>query len=154
MLENLIHLIFVEEFLVLLLVSDTPMSKWMFSDAVLSQWFFCSIWWSFYFFTASTLPLNWAFGSETTMSAVQISRAFNADPRIVPGKTFPPNWCSLDWSFAEIKWFSTIVPNDITRPLKGIPNRLSHGVEILNVLQKAVAFHAIRPPFVSHTRLQ
>ena len=36
-LENLIHLIFLEEFLVLLLVRDDPGSRWMFSDAVLSQ---------------------------------------------------------------------------------------------------------------------
>ena len=25
-----------------------------------------------------------------------------------------PNWCSLDWSFAEIGWYSTIAPNGIT----------------------------------------
>ena len=39
-----------------------------------------------------------------------------------------PNWCSRDWSFADIGWYSTIAPNGITGPLKGIPNRLSCGV--------------------------
>ena len=39
-----------------------------------------------------------------------------------------PNWCSRDLSFAEIGWYSTIAPNGITGPLKGIPNRLSCGV--------------------------
>ena len=36
-LENAIHLIFLEEFLVLLLVPDNPGLRWMVSDAVLSQ---------------------------------------------------------------------------------------------------------------------
>ena len=44
-----------------------------------------------------------------------------------PGKTFFPNWWILDWSFAEIGWYSTIAPNGITGPLNGIPNRLSYG---------------------------
>ena len=38
-LENVIHLIFLEEFLVLLLVLDDPGSRWMFSDAVLPKKF-------------------------------------------------------------------------------------------------------------------
>ena len=38
-LENVIHLIFLEEFLVLLFIPDDPGLRWMFSDAVLSQRF-------------------------------------------------------------------------------------------------------------------
>ena len=37
--------------------------------------------------------------------------AFNAYPRNIPGKTFGPNWCNLDRSFAEVGWYSTIAPN-------------------------------------------
>ena len=56
------------------------------------------------------------------------SLAYNAYPRNNPGKTFLPNWWNLDWSFAEIGWYSTIAPNAITGPLHGSPNRLSKGV--------------------------
>ena len=38
-LENVIHLIFLEDVLVLLLILDDPGSKWMFSDAVLLHGF-------------------------------------------------------------------------------------------------------------------
>ena len=34
----------------------------------------------------------------------------------------------IDVSFAEIGWYSTIAPNAIAVPLKGIPNRLLYGV--------------------------
>ena len=43
-----------------------------------------------------------------------------------PGRTFLPNWWSLDWSRAEIEWYSTIAPQGILGPLSGSPNRLSH----------------------------
>ena len=70
-LENVIHLIFLEEFLGLLLVPDAPGLRWMFSDAVHSQrfWLFhlrLGIW-SFHFFAALTLPLHWAFGRGVLM---------------------------------------------------------------------------------------
>ena len=83
---------------------------------------------------ALTLPLRWAFGrgvltrptcsnsfmSVSGMSPFQIPPAYCAYPRNFPGKTFAPNWCSRDWSFTETGWYSTIVPNSITGPLKGI----------------------------------
>ena len=39
-----------------------------------------------------------------------------------------PNWRILDWSFAEIGWYSTDEPNGIIGPLSGCPKRLSQGV--------------------------
>ena len=44
------------------------------------------------------------------------------------GKTFGPNWCNLDMSFAEIGCYSTIAPNGRTGPLSSFPKRLSYGV--------------------------
>ena len=46
---------------------------------------------------------------------------------IFPGKTFVPNWWSLELSFVEIGWYSTIEPNGITGPQKGSPSRHSWG---------------------------
>ena len=62
--------------------------------------------------------------SATIMSPFQIHSTCNAYPRNIPGKTQAPNWCSLDWSFAEIGWYSTVAPNGINAPLQSIPNRL------------------------------
>ena len=56
-----------------------------------------------------------------------ILQAYNTQPRKIHGKTFGPNWFSLDMSFAEIGWFSTIATNCIVGPLNGITNRLSYG---------------------------
>ena len=61
------------------------------------------------------------------MSPFQIPPACNAYSKHIPGKTFGPNW-SLDWSFAETGWCSTIAPNGVAGPSKGTPNRLSYGV--------------------------
>ena len=66
--------------------------------------------------------------SAVSMSPFQIPTACNAYPRNIPGKTFGPNWCNLDWSLAETGWYSTIAPNGITVPLNGIPNRHSYGL--------------------------
>ena len=83
--------------------------------------------------------------SATKMSPFQILPACNAHPTNIPGKTFDPNWCSLDWSFADRGRYPTIAPNGITGPSKWhseppflwcLPIR----PEILNVSQKAVTF--------------
>ena len=62
-LENLIHLTFLEEFLLLRLFPDDPGLRWMFPDAVLTHrfWLFHLRLgkWSFHFFTAITLALHW-----------------------------------------------------------------------------------------------
>ena len=44
------------------------------------------------------------------------------------GNTLGPNWWCIDRMLAEIGSHSTIAPNGITDPSKGIPNRLSYGV--------------------------
>ena len=88
---------------------------------------------SFHFFAAWTLSLLCVFVRGVQMCPSPptlpcLRPACKTKPRNIPGKTFEPNWCSLDWTFAEIGWYSTTAPNGITGPLKGIPNRLSHGV--------------------------
>ena len=97
--------------------------------------------------------------SATKMSPFQIPPACNACPRNLPGKTFEPNWCSRDKSWAETGWCSTIAPNGITGPLTGAPEPplmrcLLIRQEILNVSQIAGTFHGIRPPFFIQTWLQ
>ena len=63
-----------------------------------------------------------------------------------------------DWSFAEIRWYSTIAPNGMSG-VKGhseppliwcLPIRQ----EILNVSRIAITFHGIRPPFFVQTWLR
>ena len=66
--------------------------------------------------------------SAIKMSPFQILSAINAYPRKIPGKTFLPNWWSLDWSRTEMEWYSTNQPKGILGPLNGSPNRLSYGV--------------------------
>ena len=56
------------------------------------------------------------------------STAYKAYPRNYPNDTFFPNWWTLDWSFAVIRWYSTSEPNGIMGPLNGCPTRLSYGV--------------------------
>ena len=63
--------------------------------------------------------------SPTIMSPFQIPSDYNAKPKNFPGKTLGPSWCNLDWSFAEIGWYSPIAPNGVTCPSEGVPNRLS-----------------------------
>ena len=60
--------------------------------------------------------------SATKMSPFQVHPVCTACPRNLPGRTFEPNWCSRDRSFAEIGWCSTIAPNGIIGPLTGAPN--------------------------------
>ena len=80
-----------------------------------------------------------------------IPSKYRAHPSNNPGKTFFSNWWILNWSFAEIGWYSTSEPNGIIGPLHGSPKRLSHGgipirQEILNLSQIGTAFHGICPP--------
>ena len=97
--------------------------------------------WNCHLSLALTLPLHRAFGRGVqmhpsapilqclrSMSPFQILPACNAYPRKIPCKTFDPNWCSLDRSFAEIGCQSTVAPHGITGPSNGIPNRLSQGI--------------------------
>ena len=56
------------------------------------------------------------------------SPAYKAYPRNNPGKTFFPNWWILDWSFAEIGYYSTNEPNGMIGPLNGFPKRLTYKV--------------------------
>ena len=66
--------------------------------------------------------------SATRISLWQIPPAKYAYPKNIPGKTFLPNWWSLDWSFTEIGNCSTNAPNGKISPLNGSPNRLSKSV--------------------------
>ena len=84
---------------------------------------------------------------------------YKAYPRNNPGKTFFPNWWILDWSFAEIGWYSTSEPNGMTGPLNGFPKTslvrsFPIRQEILNVSQISVTFHRICPPIFIQTWLQ
>ena len=72
--------------------------------------------------------------SATIMSPFQIPPADNTYPRNVLGKTFGPNWCNLERSFAEVGWYSTIAPNGVAGQLNGSPDPfheegLSHQIE-------------------------
>ena len=46
----------------------------------------------------------------------------------IPGKYFVPNWWSLDWSCAEIGWYSPIAPNGTTGPLIMVLRNVLHQV--------------------------
>ena len=63
--------------------------------------------------------------SAAVVSPFQIPPTYNTDPRNIPGNTFAPNWWSLDWSLAQIGWFSTMDPTGKTGLLNASPNRLS-----------------------------
>ena len=117
-------------------VGPAPLGR--FSEFVVSSWqFCCSICdWEhevFTFFDVNTsfaLNLRAWISDASNFPAIktspfQIPCATNANSRNTPGKTFLPNWWNLDWSLAEIGWYSTIAPNGMTRPLNGSPNRRS-----------------------------
>ena len=144
--EKRVRLTLLEEFLVLLLVLDDPGLKWMFSDVDLLQRFltvpsatgnmnlspFIGVNTSFALSLLASIP-DASICSNSQMSVIckspfQIPPAFYAYLRNFPGETFGPNWCTLDRSFAEIGWYSTIAPNGVTGPSNGIPKRLSYGV--------------------------
>ena len=121
---------FFEELLVLLLCLGCPGLKWMFSDLDLlkkKKIDCCICDWEDEMVTLhrrSHFPLHWAFwrGFQTRPPAFQCRR-----PECLVSRFTAPNWCSLDLSFAEMEWYSTIAPDGITGPLNGIPNRLSYG---------------------------
>ena len=72
--------------------------------------------------------------SANKMSPFQIPPANNTCPRNIPGKTFLPHW-----SFAEIGWYTTIAPNEVTGLSHGSPIRVSWGV--LPSARKSWTFH-------------
>ena len=63
--------------------------------------------------------------SATMMSPFQILPAFLAYHRKILGKTLLTSWWSLNWSFADIGWYSIIDQKGIMCPLNGSPNRRS-----------------------------
>ena len=77
----------------------------------------------------SDAPKFTSFMSATKIFPFQISPR---EPIHIQGtfqvKLSLPNWWSLDWSFAELGWYSTITPNGKTVLLNGSPCRLSNGV--------------------------
>ena len=66
--------------------------------------------------------------SATNMSPFRIHPVYKVYPSNNPGKTFFPNWWTLDWSFAEIRQHTTSEPNGMIGSLNGFPKRLSFGV--------------------------
>ena len=86
------------------------------------------------------------------------STAYIAYPRNIPGKTFLPNWWSLDGSLAKFEWYSTISPNGMTEPLNGSPSRRSLGVFLLDnrswTFRRTITFHGIRPRLLVQANLQ
>ena len=74
--------------------------------------------------------------SATIMSPFQMLSAYNTDHRKIPGKTFFPNWWSLDWSLAEIGGYSIIDPKGSTCTLNGSQNRRSKGVCPIRSLER------------------
>ena len=79
----------------------------------------------------------------------QIPPAYKAYPRNNPGKTVFPDWCILDWSFAEIVYYSTSAPNGMIGPFSKKSFVWSPRIrqEILNVSQIGKAIQGICPPF-------
>ena len=112
-----------------------------FSEGVVSsKQFYCAIcnWeyelfsplWYQYFFRIDSSRISFpnlpSPQSEYLLSKSLPRSMHNQDIFLV--KLFLPNWWSLDWSFGEDGWYSTIAPKGIIGPLHGSPNRLSYAV--------------------------
>ena len=138
-----IRLIHLEDYIVLLLGQGDPGKQWMFLEPDLLQiiWlFYLRMWKNFSPFigvkTSSALSLlacsDASISSNSSMSATIMFpfQFFHPHTRHYrgTGDTSGLVWCSLDESFAEMEWYSTIAPSGITGRSKGIPNRLSYGV--------------------------
>ena len=163
--EKTFHVNYNEELLVLRLVPDGPGLTWMFSDAVLPQrfWLFYLRPWKMKFpllcgvntsFALSLLAwssdasiFSNSFMSATIMSPFQIPPAKN--PELMQSRlVFRRNRVTFDHCSKRYYWF---VKGHSEPPfVRCFPIRQ----EILNVSQIAVAFHRIRPPFVTQTGLQ
>ena len=156
--------ILLEEYLVLILCLGCPGLRWMFSDPDLLQNF-----WRihlrlgtrrFHLSLALTLPVHWAFGrgvqTRPSFAIPQCLRPICLQPRKIFGKTFLPNWCSRDRSFAHNRvmfdhcskrynWSAVVFSEP---PFIGC---LPVGQKILNISQIAATFHGIRPPVFIQT---
>ena len=87
----------------------------------------------------------------TRISPFQIPPASNAYPRNMPGKTFLPNWWSLDWSRAEIGYccpkknhqaFEWFYKSPFTRSFHHLPGGLGHFADFNSIPQnQPTIFH-------------
>ena len=91
--------------------------------------------------------------SKSSISATRISPFyFNAWPREIPGNTFLPNWCTL-----VIFWSDRMIFNHCSKRYCWPCKRFFESSfvwcfpicqEVLDVSQKAIAFHRVGPPFI------
>ena len=85
-------------------------------------------------------------------SPFQILTAYSAYPSNIPGNIFLLNWRSLDWSFADRGWYSTMESNGNTGPLNewfstsSFPRAFPVCQEDLDISQIAVTLHGLSHP--------
>ena len=75
----------------------------------------------------------------------------------IPGRTVFPNWWRLDWSRAELGYnIQQVLQKGLLEhsmvPRSAYQNNFPISQEVLNFLQKAIAFQWISPPFLVQAR--
>ena len=97
--------------------------------------------WFFHTFWTLVFPVHWACERgfltgliSQLLNICNLNVSFPDSPAIIayqktiPGKTFFPNWWSLEKSHVEMGWYSTNAPNRVIGHFNGSPNRFSQGV--------------------------